>query len=212
MICPQPLPVLPYLYRQSIWKTSSNNEFLITFDDGPGELTESILEWCDENSAKLVFFILPNAARERRELVLEASRQGHLIGTHFLKHQPYWLVKRTQFQDDLKKSVEIIEAIIEKNIQFCRAPFGRIRPVQESWIKELGLKHVFWSVNSCDYKLGPVNTVISRISGRLKPGNILLMHDGPVSHPNVINILDHIQQHFSAAVINFNSLISQAAD
>ena len=166
------------IYDKSIWHCPKPGSVTLTFDDGPGSVTAEILDWADRNRRKLVFFVLPDQLLKYRDLVQEAAKNGHIIGTHFLQHKNYLCTQKKLFQKELLYSVETIENIIQKPVKYCRAPFGRLFPWQERWICELGMTHVFWSLNIKDYRSPSLSAIKRKLKMNVQPGDIILMHDG----------------------------------
>jgi peptidoglycan/xylan/chitin deacetylase (PgdA/CDA1 family) len=49
---------------------------------------------------------------------------------------------------------------------------------------------VLWSLDSKDYLNEPADKVIERIQKNLKNKDIVLMHDGPNGHPELVKIVE----------------------
>ncbi len=182
-----------YFYQSSIWQTADRQSIAFSFDDGPGEITPMLLNWAEKTGVKLVFFGLPEQMKKSPDIVKSAASEGHIVGTHFLNHHGYLLKDKVGFQAELRKSVQLLEEIIDKPVKFCRVPYGRIFPWQQQWISELGLTHVFWTMDLKDYRQwSSVATIQQKVRKSLKAGDIILMHDGLVYKPEIIDILDFI--------------------
>ena len=97
---------------------------------------------------------------------------------------------KTVFLNSLNESIQKIEFISQHTIEFCRLPYGYLCPWQEKWINQSGYKHVFWSLDSKDYCLEPSEKVICRFQDNIQSGDIVLFHDGEISHPNFIQIME----------------------
>ena len=179
------------LYPGSVW-SSGEERCQLTFDDGPGPITESLLDWLEIWKIQAHFFCTPQHVVEKPEIAVEIVRRGHLLGTHFLHHRSYWLCSKSKFIDDLSKSNDIIEDNTGFRVTTCRAPYGRILPYQESWIAEAQLRHWFWSLNSYDYKAQSEMELFNRIQRNVNKGDVILFHDGEIYYPNLISILDRL--------------------
>lgn len=84
--------------------------------------THRILEVLQENKSKATFFVLGWIAKKYPELVRLISDRGYEIGTHSLNHLLVYETKPEMFREDLRKSVDIIQNIIQKKIICFRAP------------------------------------------------------------------------------------------
>ena len=60
----------------------------LTYDDGPSEWTEPILDHFAEHGGRATFFVLGNAidGDDRRETLLRTVAEGHEIGNHTFTH------------------------------------------------------------------------------------------------------------------------------
>lgn len=183
------------LFPRSRWDNQPDDRILLSFDDGPGPLTEPLLEWARDRSVQCLFFVLPENAMQYPDLLKRMQADGHLIGSHFLRHTHYWHLRKKRFQEELARSCRVIEDILGEKIHYCRAPYGRLVPWQESWIAKLNLTHVFWSLDSRDYRQEPLEMVLERLRLHLRSGDLILMHDGPDSaHPDLLEILEFITE------------------
>ena len=193
----------PKLFRKifpsSIWKCWLSQDVLFSFDDGPGTHTNALLDLSLEDGVKFAFFILPEQANKYPEIISRILEEGHILGTHFLKHRNHILDTKAIFSHSLNESIQKIETISQTTIQYCRIPYGRLLPWQEKWIVQSGNKHVFWSLDSKDYCLEPIDTVICRVQNNIKANDIVLFHDGETSHPQIVKIVEECLKE-----LNFN--------
>ena len=136
------------------------------------------------------FFILPEQADKYPEIVSRIVEDGHILGSHFLKHRHHIMDTKTTFLKSLNGSVEKIESISRKSIQYCRIPYGHLLPWQDRWINQAGYTHVFWSLDSKDYNLEPSEKVINRVRDNIQSDDIVLFHDGESAHPQIVQIVE----------------------
>lgn len=176
-------------YPASLWQVDSPTEIVLSFDDGPGPLTAAILEWAQTHGAGLLFFLSPDQAERQPDLARAAVRAGHIVGTHFPEHRSYFFTGRDAFLDALRRSAARLEDIIDQPVRLCRAPYGRLRPAQDRWLRESGFRHIFWSLDSGDYRREPREKLPARLRAELKAGDIVLLHDGPVHHLDLPAVL-----------------------
>lgn len=84
--------------------------------------TNFILDILDLKNVKATFFILGWTATKFPSLIKEIDNRGHHIGTHSMYHQLIYEQTQKEFQIDLKKSIKVIEQLIQKKITVYRAP------------------------------------------------------------------------------------------
>lgn len=186
----RPPSLLKRIYPSSCWNCWLEQDVLFSFDDGPGLYTNDILDLSEKYGIKFAFFILPEQADKYPEIVSRIVEDGHILGSHFLKHRHHIMDTKTTFLKSLNGSVEKIENISRNSIQYCRIPYGRLLPWQNRWINQGGYKHVFWSLDSKDYYLESKERIIYRVQDNIQLGDIVLFHDGEDSHPNIVQIVD----------------------
>lgn len=129
------------------------------FESRIEENTLYLLDLFDKYNTKGTFFILGEAARINPNLVLEIDRRGHEIGCHSYWHQLFYNQDHTTILNDIIKSKEILETIINKEVIYFRAPSWSIGK-NELWI----LKELSRLGFKCDSSIQPFWTPLSGFS------------------------------------------------
>ena len=186
----RPPKLFRHFYPHSKWGCWLEQDFLFTFDDGPGVHTEALLDLAQLYKQKFAFFILPQQAQKYPEIVSRIVKEDHILGSHFSQHRHHIMDTKTTFLNSLNESVEKIEHISQNTIKYCRVPYGRLLPWQDRWINQGGYEHVFWSLDSKDYNLEPSEKVINRVRDNIQSNDIVLLHDGKASHPHIVQIVE----------------------
>ncbi len=162
--------------------SSKKSEFALTYDDGPGYITEDLLKLLDRYSAKATFFATGQSVRKYPKKAAAESAAGHLIGNHTDKHEFYPKVgKRPDREKILEKELEdagaaIVSAAGVKPV-FLRMPNGYDR----DWVRKVAARKGYILVNwtyGSDWTNIPEAEMTGGYLRNLKPGAILLMHDG----------------------------------
>jgi polysaccharide deacetylase family protein (PEP-CTERM system associated) len=81
-----------------------------------------ILTELKNRDIKATFFTLGWIAEKYPELVKKIAADGHEIATHGYSHKPIDLMGPSEFEEDLKKSIQVLESITNKKIRGFRAP------------------------------------------------------------------------------------------
>ncbi len=154
----------------------------LTFDDGPdARSTPQLLEMLREAKISTAFFCVGKRIEANPELAAQIVREGHLLENHSYEHS-----NLTNFFSGarLKTELERTQAVIKKNSgiapNFFRPPMGLSNPKIFRAARELGLTVVGWSVRSFDTILSNPQKIVARITRRLEPGAIILLHDGNI--------------------------------
>jgi polysaccharide deacetylase family protein (PEP-CTERM system associated) len=106
--------------------------------------TRELLDILKEHKVKATFFVLGTVAEDFPDLIKEVYSKGHEIATHGYGHKLIYKQTKEEFRQDLRKSLDIIESIIDEKMLGYRAPYFSIRE-DSSWVlevlKEMGLKY-----------------------------------------------------------------------
>ena len=162
---------LDYVYEN---KTMGKKAIALTFDDGPGKHTESLLDGLAKNDAKVTFFVVGNKAEKYPETLKRAYDEGHLIGSHTYNHIDFYKRSLNNIKSDISRNVEVIESITGEKPIFLRAPYGNVTPVQ---LKQLDTVFIHWSVSTLDWYREEEEFVYDRLMSVAKDGAIILLHD-----------------------------------
>lgn len=146
----------------------------LTFDDGPSDYTEELLDGLELYNAKATFFVVGKTAEKRPEIVKRAHEDGHLIGNHTYSHIDFYKSSITQIEEDIKKGENVIKEIIGKKPLFLRVPYGNVNFIQ---LKKLDKFFIHWSTSSYDWFKEDEEYIYNRIMKEAKDGAIILMHD-----------------------------------
>ena len=115
-----------------------------SYEDRVVQSTEKVLEILDESNTKATFFVVGYVAEHFPELIKDIRDRGHEIGTHGYNHTPITRQTPSEFEEDLLKSVRILEQITGEKIFGHRACQFTIME-KTSWaidiLKRYGLKY-----------------------------------------------------------------------
>ena len=146
----------------------------LTFDDGPSDYTEELLDGLEEYEASVTFFVIGSKAEKNPGIVERAHREGHLIGNHTYSHIDFYKTSLADIKEDINKGADVIETITGERPLFLRAPYGNVSFVQ---LKQLDSFFIHWSSSTYDWFREEEEYIYKRIMKEAKDGAIILMHD-----------------------------------
>ena len=146
----------------------------LTFNGGPSDYTEALLDGLRENGAKASFFVTGEKAEENPEIVKRAYKEGHLIGNGTYDNIRMPLHSLEECEESLGKTFNILENITGERTDFVRAPYGDVSAYQ---LKRLGVIFVGWSVSAYDWRDKDADYIYNRIMKKADDGDIILLHD-----------------------------------
>jgi peptidoglycan/xylan/chitin deacetylase (PgdA/CDA1 family) len=158
----------------------------LTFDDGPAGNWRQLLDILDSRNVKATFFLLGNLSLNNPEAVRETAARGHELANHTWSHPklPDLSIERIRWQ--ISSGAAAIEAAGVKIAPFFRPPYGARDDRVDQAARELGFHTILWDVDTRDWELKDPSAVLQRALAGLKPGAIILFHDGPATTPQML--------------------------
>jgi len=105
---------------------------------------EEILNLCEKYQAKATFFILGKVAEKNPYLVKLIQGKGQEIASHGYEHKLVYNLSPKEFEEDLQKSIKILESITGERVLGYRAPSWSVTR-ETSWVypilAKLGIKY-----------------------------------------------------------------------
>jgi peptidoglycan/xylan/chitin deacetylase (PgdA/CDA1 family) len=150
----------------------------LTFDDGPSGDTPAVLAALDRAGVRATFFVLGEAARRAPERVRELARRGHLVALHGDTHAKLLLAGPRRVAAELDRCADAIRAAGVEPAPLFRAPHGFRGPFLGPALRRRGLTLVGWTRGVFDTERPGAEVIAARASRRMRPGEILLLHDG----------------------------------
>jgi peptidoglycan/xylan/chitin deacetylase (PgdA/CDA1 family) len=114
---------------------------------------------------------------------------GHEIGNHTYSHPHLNSLNKVEIKEELIRNQELIENLLGEQPKLFRPPFGEYSNKVINVAKELGFQTIQWSIDSLDWKEPGANTIVSRISKKVGPGDIILMHNNGVHTADALEVL-----------------------
>lgn len=148
----------------------------LSFDDGPSEETERVLDILKKYDAKATFFVCGKNIEGRENVIKRIMKEGHEIGNHTYSH-PSLLIRNKKYSmnEIVKTDIELKKIKIKTNL--FRAPYFRLGIGAFLACKKLNKKVIFGNL-FWDWRLNLENDkIINRISKKSKNGSIIILHD-----------------------------------
>ncbi|PES02487.1 peptidoglycan-N-acetylglucosamine deacetylase, partial [Bacillus anthracis] len=165
----------------------------LTFDDGPGKYTNTLLDILKKNKVRATFFVIGSHAEQYPTVVQREYKEGNYVGLHSMTHEYNPLYVQKKYVTEMKATQQIVHNIIGISPTLTRPPYGS-KPGLTTDIHRQVLQnglHVWdWTIDSNDWKWNAVpveqsvpqivQTVLSQATEHIE---VILMHD---IHPQTI--------------------------
>ena len=157
----------------------------LTFDDGPNpDATEAILDTITAESVPAAFFLVGDHVRRFPNPARRAAKLGHEIGNHTQHHVKLHFRGPRRVRAELEQAHDTIASVTGLRPRAFRAPHGYRNPFVTSAARRLGYRVVGWTFGVWDSDRPPAPEIRRRVRAKLRPGAIILLHDGDGYDPH----------------------------
>lgn len=166
------------------------NAVALTFDDGPDPATtRRLLKFLAARNVPATFFVTGRRAMEHPELVQEILSRGHKVANHTFHHDPLIMLKSGRaLSREIHRTREVLSQQFGIDTTAVRPPAGIVSPRLAEVLRETDMFVVNFSQRAGDWGNRRIEGMAKRIIGRLKAGDIVLLHD---VHPHGDQTVDN---------------------
>jgi peptidoglycan-N-acetylglucosamine deacetylase len=154
-------------------------EVALTFDDGPEPGgTDRVLTALAGAGATATFFVLLTRVRRSRGLLDEVVAAGHEVALHGVDHRALPGLPVEEVARLVRSGRAELEDAVGREVRWYRPPYGRLDLRTRRAVTRAGLLPVLWGPSTWDWKDVPHAERLTRSRRGLRPGAIVLAHDG----------------------------------
>lgn len=203
------------LWPRSLWlganwtvlppAAAARGEIALTIDDGPDpDVTPQVLDLLERHACRATFFCIGTRAERHPELCREIVRRGHAVENHSLRHAHHFsLLGPRGLLREVQAAQETLARVAGERPLFFRAPAGLRNFFLEPVLARLGLRMASWTTRGFDTRIADAEQVTARLLRGLRPGAILLLHDGHAARtvggvPVILEVLPAVLEHAAA--------------
>ncbi|MBC5581973.1 polysaccharide deacetylase [Anaerofilum sp. BX8] len=163
----------------------------LTFDDGPSDHTEEILDILAQNDVKATFFVVGRShdTPAGREALQRIVREGHTLGIHSYSHDYLQIYTSVEsFLDDFNEMFTYIQSVTGVTPTIFRFPGGSVNTYNSGVYREIisemtrrGFTYFDWNLAAGDAATAAVpaaqisDNILSGALGVMR--GIVLLHD-----------------------------------
>jgi peptidoglycan/xylan/chitin deacetylase (PgdA/CDA1 family) len=159
---------------------TNSREVWLTIDDGPDPLTTpQVLDLLERHHTSATFFVIGENVRRYPELAREIARRGHTLANHTDTHpaKSFWHAGFSRVAREIDRCNDTLQSTGVPTARYFRPPVGIKNVFIHSPLAKRGMDYVAWSARGFDSILSET-TATRRILKALRPGAIVLLHDG----------------------------------
>ncbi|MBU2603072.1 MAG: polysaccharide deacetylase family protein [Actinobacteria bacterium] len=145
----------------------------LTFDDGPSEHTVEILAILEKKGVPATFFWIGKVAASYKSVTANARAAGHEIENHTWGHADLTKLGADGLSAEISRGAAAVGGA-----RFLRPPYGAYNAAVAAEAARQGQRIAMWDVDTLDWKIRDAASIASRVKAAVKPGAVILMHDG----------------------------------
>lgn len=165
----------------------------LSFDDGPHPvLTDQILEILARYDARATFFPIGLSASGLGRLLAKGAAAGHEIGNHTWSHPYLPDLSSAGLREQIERTSDAITSATGARPSLARPPYGSLTAeVLDKWTG-FDERIALWDVDSADWARPGADAIADKVLGEVRPGSIVLMHDGGGDRSQTVQALPRI--------------------
>ncbi|WP_404288774.1 polysaccharide deacetylase family protein [Glutamicibacter arilaitensis] len=146
----------------------------LTFDDGPGEFTDRLLDELGEQQTPATFFVLGKNVEKYPQTLKRMVDEGHQIGSHTYDHKDLTTLTAEGIEHEVQWTADAIEEAAGVRPNILRPPFGSHGAVYDRLIP---YPLVLWDVDTLDWQHHDPKKTVKIAMEEVGAGSIILLHD-----------------------------------
>ncbi|WP_431927207.1 polysaccharide deacetylase family protein [Nonomuraea jabiensis] len=158
----------------------------LTFDDGPGPYTDTLLAYLAAYRARATFFVVGGNVVAYPGVLHRTAAAGHEIGNHTWSHPDLTRLSPARVRAQLGRTDQAIRAVTGVVPGLVRPPYGAFNATVR---RQSGRPMVLWSVDTLDWRYRSAATVARRALRSVRPGSVILFHD---IHPTTVRAIPRV--------------------
>lgn len=154
----------------------------LTFDDGPKPgVTEPLLATLTNAHVTATFFVIGRHVTEFPDLTRQITADGMEIANHSYTHRSLTALSPEEATREMLETQAAVLRVTGQMPRFVRPPGGNWNGRVAESARRWGLTPCMWTVDVFDAEIIGAQRVAEAVLKQVKPGSIILMHNGKVS-------------------------------
>ncbi|GAB6931449.1 polysaccharide deacetylase family protein [Paenibacillus sp. JCM 10914] len=152
-----------------------------------------MLNTLDAEQVKTTFFLDGSWLKKNPELAGEILKRGHEVENHAYTHPNMSRLSRERAELEIAKTQDLLKSSLGVDNKWFAPPSGDFNQQTVSIAAARGLKTVLWTLDTIDWKHPAPDAVVQKISSKVEPGFLILMHPTDTSSAALKGMIDGIR-------------------
>ncbi|MBW4083296.1 polysaccharide deacetylase family protein [Paenibacillus sp. S150] len=135
-----------------------------------------MLDILDQEKVKVTFFLDGSWLSHNKELAAEMLKRGHEMENHAYTHPNMSTLSRARATAEIQKTQNLLKESLGVTNTWFAPPSGDFDQETVDIAASLGLKTVLWTLDTVDWRNPSPDSIITKISSKIEPGSLVLMH------------------------------------
>ncbi|WP_128548276.1 polysaccharide deacetylase family protein [Larkinella soli] len=150
----------------------------LTFDDGPTEFTDELIEVLRSEGVKATFFLIGGLIGQHPEYGRRLAAAGHEIGNHTYSHHRMVFKDAAFIRQEVEKTDSLIRRIAPQNHILFRPPYCKKFIGLPRYLHEHRRETITWDVEPESFAdvRSSADRIAAYTAAHTRPGSIILLH------------------------------------
>lgn len=158
------------------------------------EYLSNMLETLKKHNIHVTFFLEGKWVQKNPNLAQMIVAAGHEIGNHSFSHPDMKILSSSRTREELIQTNKVIKATTGIVPKWFAPPSGSYRDETVSIASELNMGTIMWSVDTIDWQKPTVDTLLSRVLGKVHNGALILMHPTDSTSKSLEYLINKLKQ------------------
>ena len=161
----------------------------LTFDEGPSDYTQQIVQILKDKGVKATFFLSGDAVEANPAAAKAIADAGCELGSNSYSDTNLTKLAGDELRDQLTRGFDAIDEATGSSVSLLRAPYAAFS--DENWAEAMDLVSavVSWNVDSGDWLLPGADQVVSDVCDSVRNGNVVLLTDNAETGAQTVEAL-----------------------
>lgn len=179
----------------------------LSFDDGPNPpYTNQVLDLLDRYGARATFFEIGENVAKNPATTRRVHQRGQSVQNHTWSHPDLRKLSSSAFRSQVLDTDRVIRAQTGVTPTCLRPPYGSVNATVRSRAAALHKSIKLWTVDPRDWSRPGTSTIVHRVLDAVRPGSVVLMHDGGGIRDQTVAALSTILRTLKARGYSFRQL------
>ncbi|MGE4426727.1 MAG: polysaccharide deacetylase family protein [Solirubrobacteraceae bacterium] len=149
----------------------------LTFDDGPGALSDRFRELLVKERAAVTLFRQGTNIAGHEDAVRAQRDLGWDSGSHTQRHAALASLPAKEQRAEIEAGNRTSRSVLGRPVRLFRPPYESHNADTDRIVEDLGMVQVLWNVDTQDALGVGVDKIVSQAKAGMRAGSIILMHE-----------------------------------